>query len=107
MPRLHAGLGDLIGIDGSLIDAVPTMQFADYRNGVQKAKVHLGLDLNRGIPQRVYLSVGKADERPFVEKILAPGQTGVMARYYSMPQELRPVAGRPETLRLPDQAQHP
>ena len=82
LPRLHAGLGDLVGIDGSLIDAVPTMQFADYRNGVQKAKVHVGLDLNRGIPQRVYLSAGKADERPFVEKILAPGQTGVMDRYY-------------------------
>ena len=82
MPRLHSGLGDLIGIDGSLIDAVPTMQFADYRNGIQKAKVHVGLDLNRGIPQRVYLSAGKADERPFVEKILAPGQTGVMDRYY-------------------------
>lgn len=82
LPSLHAHLGDLIGIDGSLIDAVPTMQFADYRKGAQKAKVHLGLDLNRGIPERVYLSAGKADERPFVEKILAPGQTGVMDRYY-------------------------
>lgn len=82
LPTLHSDLGELISIDGSLIDAVPTMEFADYRNGVQKAKVHLGLDLNRGIPQRVHLSAGKADERPFVEKILAPGQTGVMDRYY-------------------------
>lgn len=82
LPPLHAHLGDLVSIDGSLIDAVPTMEFADYRNGVKKAKVHLGLDLNRGIPERVYLSAGKADERPFVEKILAPGQTGVMDRYY-------------------------
>ena len=73
LPPLHAHLGELVSIDGSLIDAVPTMQFADYRNGVKKAKVHLGLDLNRGIPERVYLSAGKADERPFVEKILAPG----------------------------------
>jgi hypothetical protein len=82
LPPAHAHLGDLISIDGSLIDAVPTMQFADYRSGVKKAKIHLGLDLNRGIPERVYLSAGKADERPFVEKILAPGQTGVMDRYY-------------------------
>ena len=82
LPALHSDLGELVGIDGSLIDAVPTMQFADYRNGVQKAKVHMGLDLNRGIPQRVFLSAGKADERPFVEKLLAPGQTDVMDRYY-------------------------
>jgi len=82
LPALHEHLGDLVGVDGSLIDAVPTMEFADYRDGAKKAKVHLGFSLNRGIPERVYLSAGKADERPFVEKIVAPGQTGVMDRYY-------------------------
>lgn len=82
LPALHGHLGDLVGVDGSLIDAVPTMTFADYRDGAKKAKVHLGFSLNRSIPERVYLSAGKADERPFVEKIVAPGQTGVMDRYY-------------------------
>jgi hypothetical protein len=82
LPALHGHLGDLVGVDGSLIDAVPTMEFADYRDGAKKAKVHLGFSLNRGIPERVYLSAGKADERPFVEKIVAPGQTAVMDRYY-------------------------
>ena len=71
LPALHSDLGEMVGIDGSLIDAVPTMQFADYRNGVQKAKVHMGLDLNRGIPQRVFLSAGKADD----EDPCRPGQT--------------------------------
>jgi hypothetical protein len=82
LPALHPHLGDLIVIDGSLVDAVQTMQFADYRDGAKKAKVHLGFDINRGIPQAVHLSAGKADERPFVAKILAPGQTGIMDRYY-------------------------
>ena len=82
LPALHGDLGELVGVDGSLIDAVPTMEFADYRQGAKKAKVHLGFSLNKAIPERVYLSAGKADERPFVEKIVAPGQTAVMDRYY-------------------------
>jgi hypothetical protein len=82
LPKGHPHLGDLVGIDGSLVDAVATMQWADYRNGTQKAKVHVGFDLNRAIPEKLFLSAGKADERPFVSKILEPGQTGVMDRYY-------------------------
>lgn len=82
LPVGHPHLGELIGIDGSLIDAVASMQWADYRDGSKKAKVHVGFDLNRSIPEKLYLSDGKTDERPFVSKILKPGQTGVMDRYY-------------------------
>ena len=82
LPKGHPHLGDLVGIDGSLIDAVASMQWADYRDGSKKAKVHVGFDLNRAIPEKLFLSAGKADERPFVSKILEPGQTGVMDRYY-------------------------
>ena len=82
LPTLHPRLGNLVAIDGSLIDAVASMQWADYRDGSKKAKVHVGFDLNRAIPEKIFLSAGKADERPFVAKILEPGQTGVMDRYY-------------------------
>jgi hypothetical protein len=82
LPREHAELGDLTLIDGSLIDAVLSMYWADYRNGSKKAKVHIGFDLNRGIPKKIILTDGKEAERPFVEKILAPGETGVMDRGY-------------------------
>ena len=82
LPKQHDDLGDLIGIDGSLIDACLSMVWADYRKGSKKARVHLGFDLNRGIPRKIFLSDGKAGERPFVSVILSPGQTGVMDRGY-------------------------
>ena len=82
LPKGYAELGDLVLIDGSLIDAVLSMYWADYRKGSKKAKVHIGFDLNRGIPKKIFLSDGKEAERPFVERILAPGETGVMDRGY-------------------------
>lgn len=82
LPKSHPELGDLIGIDGSLIDAVLSMCWADYRKGAKKAKVHLGFDLNRGIPKKIFLTDGKGAERPFVSQILSPGQTGVIDRGY-------------------------
>ena len=82
LPKKHADLGDLVGIDGSLIDACLSMYWADYRKGSKKAKVHLGFDLNRNIPRKIFLSNGKAGERPFVSMILSPGQTGVLDRGY-------------------------
>jgi hypothetical protein len=78
----HTELGDLVAIDGSLIDATLSMTWADYRNTKNKAKVHLGFDLNRSIPRKLYLTDGKGGERPFVSCILEPGQTGVIDRGY-------------------------
>jgi hypothetical protein len=82
LPKEHTNLGHLIAIDGSLIDAVLTMHWADYRKGSKKAKVHVGFDLNHSIPRKIFLSDGKGAERPFVSMILSPGQTGVLDRGY-------------------------
>ena len=82
IPKGYAELGDLVIIDGSLIEAVLSMYWADYRDGSKKAKVHIGFDLNRGIPKKIFLSDGKEAERPFVSRILAPGETGIMDRGY-------------------------
>lgn len=79
---VHAQLGDLVAIDGSLIDATLSMIWADYRDTKNKAKAHLGFDLNRGIPRKLYLTEGNGGERPFVSCILEPGQTGVVDRGY-------------------------
>jgi len=77
-----SGLGDLIAVDGSLIDATLSMLWADYRTEVKKAKVHLGFDIGRGVPQKITLTDGKGDERPQAERLVSPGQTGVYDRYY-------------------------
>lgn len=82
LPKEYAHLGDLVSIDGSFIDAALSMHWADYRDGSKKAKAHLGFDINHSIPSKIFLTDGKGDERPFVSKILSPGQTGVMDRYY-------------------------
>jgi hypothetical protein len=82
LPAQHDELGTLIGIDGSLIDACLSMQWADYRKGAKKAKVHLGFDLNHSIPRKLFLTHGKGAERPFASMILSPGDTGVMDRGY-------------------------
>jgi hypothetical protein len=82
LPHDHVNLGQLVGIDGSLIDATLSMYWADYRKNDRKAKVHVAFDLNRSIPQKIYLSDGKAGERPFATQILTRGQTGVMDRGY-------------------------
>jgi hypothetical protein len=82
LPREHTDLGDLVGIEGSFIDAVLSMEWADYRDGAKKAKVHVGFDLNHSIPSKVFLTDGKGSLSPFVGEILSPRQTGVMDRYY-------------------------
>ncbi len=82
LPKEHAQLGDLVSIDGSLIDAVLSMYWADYRKGAKKAKAHCGFDINHGIPNKLFLTDGNSGERPFVTQILSKGQTGVMDRGY-------------------------
>jgi hypothetical protein len=82
IPAEYAHLGNLVALDGSLIDSVLSMEWADYRGGSKKAKAHIGFDINRGIPRKIYLSNGKEGERPFVEKIIDKGETAVMDRGY-------------------------
>lgn len=82
LPNVHPELGSLVGIDGSLIDGTLSMLWADYRKGSKKAKVHVGFDLNRSIPRKVYLTEGNGGERPFVSKILSKDETAVTDRGY-------------------------
>ena len=82
LPGEYTELGELVSIDGSLIDAVLSMHWADYRKGSKKAIAHCGFDINHGIPTKIFLTDGNGGERPFVSRILSKGQTGVMDRGY-------------------------
>lgn len=78
----HPQLGDLVAIDGSLIDATLSMVWADYVSDRKKAKVHLGFDLNHRTPRKLILTEGKSNERIYLPQILQPGQTAVSDRGY-------------------------
>ncbi len=82
LPNKHPELGDLVAIDGSLITATLSMDWADYRKGSKKAKIHLGFNLNNAIPSKIFFTDGKGAERPFVDQIILPGQTAVADRGY-------------------------
>ncbi|MCP4372661.1 MAG: IS4 family transposase [Deltaproteobacteria bacterium] len=82
LPSQYSELGDLVAIDGSLINSVLSMHWAEYRTNSKKAKLHLGFDLNHGIPRKLFLTEGNGAERPFVSSIIEPGQTGVLDRGY-------------------------
>jgi len=86
LPQKFSELGKLVAVDGSLIDSVLSMEWADYRDGVNKAKTHIGFDINRSIPKKVFLTDGNSGERPFVGQIVSPGETGIMDRGYQSHQ---------------------
>lgn len=82
LPNSHPELGELVALDGSLIDATLSMYWADYRKGSKKAKIHLGFDLNHAIPSKICFTDGKGAERPFVDPITSAGQTVIADRGY-------------------------
>ena len=82
IPDKYGHLGDLVAIDGSVIEAVPSMYWADYSQNQKKAKVHFSFDINHNIPMRVHLTDCKVDERPFAHQLLEKDQTGIMDRNY-------------------------
>jgi hypothetical protein len=78
----YDNFGSLCALDGSLVDATLSMEWADYTQTTNKAKVHLTFDINHSIPRQVILTEGKAPERPVADEQLQQGQTSVMDRGY-------------------------
>jgi len=62
LEKNSAVLLEPVSIEGSLMDAVLSMHWTDYRKESKKAKAPIGVDLNRSIPR----------------KMLETGQTGIM-----------------------------
>jgi hypothetical protein len=82
IPAQFADLGKLVAIDGSYIDAVMSMDWADYSSTHKKAKAHVGFDINRGIPKDLVLTDGNEIERQYVERMIGPDETAVLDRGY-------------------------
>lgn len=75
LPTSYSDFGDLIAIDGSLIDSVLSMDWAKYRKNSKKAKTHVGFNINNRTPYKAFVTDGNGAERPFVNQILELGQT--------------------------------
>lgn len=82
LPQKHAALGNLMAIDGSLIEAVNSMHWANYNKSTNKAKIHLAFDINRGIPRKLKITNGKTYEGAHLQDLIETGQTGVLDRGY-------------------------
>jgi hypothetical protein len=82
VPSKYGNLGKLVAVDGSLVDATLSMYWAEYRENSNKFKAHVGFNVNQGIPQKLHLTEGKAGERPFVSRIVNPGETAILDRGY-------------------------
>lgn len=82
IPAEFADIGNLVAIDGSYIDAVMSMDWADYSSIKKKAKAHVAFDINRGIPKDLILTDGNQTERQFVERMIGPDETAVLDRGY-------------------------
>jgi hypothetical protein len=82
IPAEYAHLGNLVAIDGSYIDALMSMDWADYSSTQKKAKAHIGFDLNRSVPKKIFLTDANEVERKYVERMIGPGETAVLDRGY-------------------------
>lgn len=63
--KKYAKLGELVAVDGSLVDATLSMYWAEYWKGSNKFKAHVGFNVNQGLPQKLHLTEEKGDEHPF------------------------------------------
>lgn len=73
----------LLGVDGSLLDALPRMLWAHWLSPHDKAaKIHLQFDILRGVPINAQLSDGNGDEKAALKEQLSAGNLYIVDRGY-------------------------
>ena len=65
LPSNYSDLGELVSIDGALIDAVLSMHWADYRKGAKKAKGQTGI-MDRGYQSHKDFDLLQDEKKHFV-----------------------------------------
>ena len=75
-------LGKLFLVDGSHFQAILTMDWAKYQDGINCVKMHLAFELNRMIPVCFASGDGNSSERGFLISIIDTGITYVCDRGY-------------------------
>jgi hypothetical protein len=82
----HAKLDDLAGIltvvDGTLINALPKMTWALWRNQYNAVKAHTQFDIEKYVPIKITITQGNASEIEVLAENLEPGRIYVKDRGY-------------------------
>lgn len=79
---LLEGLGRIVAVDGTLLDCLPKMSWANYRSTKNKLKGHFFFNLD-GLPERLVLTVGTGSERDVLRTNLRVGVTYLIDRGYN------------------------
>jgi hypothetical protein len=83
----HAKLDDLAGVltavDGTLINALPKMTWALYKNEQNAIKAHTQFDIEKHVPIKITITEANASEIGVLAKNLEPGRIYVKDRGYA------------------------
>jgi hypothetical protein len=83
----HAKLDDLAGIltavDGTLINALPKMTWALWKNQHNAIKAHTQFDIEKHVPVKITITQGNAGETEVLAQNLEPGRIYVKDRGYA------------------------
>jgi hypothetical protein len=82
----------LTAVDGTLIEALPKMAWALWRDDEHRAaKMHLHFDVIRGIPTIARLTTGNGSETKVLQETLSPGRLYLLDRGYCKYELLRQI----------------
>ncbi len=81
IPELQL-LGTLVCVDGSLIPAIQTMSWAQYKKSANALKIHLAFNLNQMIPVQIITTDANTSERKMLAQFLEAGVTYIADRGY-------------------------
>ena len=83
----HAKLDDinaiLTAVDGTMINALPKMTWALWKNEQNAIKAHTQFDIEKHVPIKITITEGNGDEREVLAKNLEPGRIYVKDRGYA------------------------
>ncbi len=83
----HAKLDDinaiLTAVDGTLINALPKMTWALWKNEQNAIKAHTQFDIEKHVPVKITITEGNGDEREVLAQNLEPGRIYVKDRGYA------------------------
>jgi hypothetical protein len=82
VPRKLQKFKEIAAIDSTIIHCVLSAAWADYRKAIRACKLHLVLDLARGLPHALVMSAAKVHDRKCFEVFLKKGWTYIFDRGY-------------------------